>query len=58
MKTAIRTLLYAALCGAVAKGAAITFTETQLGIGTFDGTAFNNLTVTITVTGEDRKSVV
>ena len=32
------TLLYAAICGAAAKGAAITFTETQLGIGTFDDT--------------------
>ncbi len=52
MKSAIKTLFYAALCAAAAKGAAITITETQLGIGTFDGTAFNNLNVTITVTGD------
>jgi hypothetical protein len=52
LKTTIRTLLYAALCAAAAKGAAITITETQLGIGSLDGTAFNNLMVTITVTGD------
>ena len=49
---AIRTLVVGAFCGLAAVAGPITFTETQSGIGTFNGTPFNNALVTIVLTGD------
>ena len=51
MKATARILLFAAVCTAAAKAGPITFTETQVGSGSLDGTAFTNKTVTITLVG-------
>jgi hypothetical protein len=47
-----RSALLTTLCCAAASAGTITYTETQLGIGSLGGTPFNNAVVTITLTGD------
>jgi hypothetical protein len=48
----IKTLLFAVLCGIAVYAGPIAFSETQLGIGTFNGTPYNNAMVSVVLTGD------
>src|ERR1700675_1795504 len=47
-----KVLLFCCLCGVAVCAGPVTFSETQLGIGTFNGTPYNNATVSIVLTGD------
>jgi len=48
----LKTVFLTTLCGVAASAGPITYTETQNGIGSLNGTAFNNVLVTLVLTAD------